>query len=85
MSLGPEVGDSAFQDVANGHVPVLAHADARRRPGGQNVAGQQSHVAGEIGEKLMHRKEHVAGVALLLVRPGTTRPNQPGVTRIALV
>ena len=63
------------------HRRVLAHANARRRAGGNDVAGLQAHEMADIADEPRHAEDHVLGHAILIAtgrRPRATDPDSAG-------
>ena len=44
---------------------LLAHADAGRRAGGDDVAGHQRHEVADVADQMVDREDHRPGVAVL--------------------
>src|SRR3546814_18391569 len=67
LALLAEAGDAEGHDVARFQVDrrLLAHADAGRRAGGDDVAGPQAQEAADVADQVRHAEHHGAGGAIL--------------------
>src|SRR5262247_2214992 len=66
LLLLAQAGDAEAHLVAGLEVArrLLAHADAGRRAGGDDVAGQQRHEVADVAHQVVDREDHRAGIAV---------------------